>query len=445
MGNITKNEILKIVEEKNIGLVRLQFVDIVGQTRNICLPVSQLPRVLDNGCSFDGSSIEGFVRIEEADMFLKPDLDTFAILPDDIKAGKKVARFICDAYNSTGEPFEGDPRYILKKTIAEAKALGYTFNVGPEFEFYLFDLDEKGHVTTHTEDKAGYFGFGPTDKGEDARREMIFEIEKFGIVVEAAHHECGPAQHEIDFRYGEALVAADNAITVKNTIKKVAADNNLVATFMPKPVYGIAGNGMHMNMSLSDSSGKNAFYDENDPNHLSKIAYHFMAGIIKHIKGMTLICNPLVNSYKRLVPGFEAPVNIAWGTKNRSPLLRIPNAKPEATRVELRSPDPSCNPYLCFAVCLAAGLDGIKNKLVCPPAVNKNIFEMSDAEKIDYNIDILPLSLEAAINEFKNDSFLKDVLGEHVYSKYLYAKSEEWKDFSQHVTSWEVERYLHLF
>lgn len=445
MESLTKEEIFKIVKEKNVDILRLQFVDIVGQTRNICLPIKQLPNVLENGCSFDGSSVEGFVRIEEADMMLRPDINTFLILPEEFASGRKIARFICDIVCSDGTPFEGDPRYILKKTIAKAKDLGYTFNVGPEFEFYLFDLDEKGDVTTNTSDRAGYFGFGSADKGEKARQEMILELVDMGIEVETAHHECGPGQHELDFKYGEALITADNAITVKNTIKKVASMNNLVATFMPKPVYGIAGNGMHMNMSLSDENGKNVFYDENDPNHLSKVAYQFMAGIIKHIKGMTLICNPLINSYKRLVPGFEAPVNIAWGTKNRSPLLRIPNARPIATRVELRSPDPSCNTYLCFAICLAAGLDGIKNKLECPPPVNKNIFEMSEAEKIDYNIDILPLSLEAAINEFKKDLFLKDALGNHIYDKYLYAKCEEWKDFSQHITSWEVDRYLHLF
>ncbi len=351
--NYNKEEIIRRVKEEDVEFIRLQFTDIFGMMKNLAITASQLEKALDNQCMFDGSAIDGFVRIEESDMYLYPDLDTFEIFPWRPQQGK-VARMICDIYCPDGRPFEGDPRYILKKVVKEAQEMGYSFNVGPECEFFLFQTDDNGNPTTISHEKAGYFDLGPIDLGENARRDMILNLGEMGFEIEASHHEVAPAQHEIDFKYEDALKTADNIMTFKLTVKSIAKRHGLHATFMPKPKYGINGSGMHTNMSLS-KDGKNIFCDENGELGLSKTAYQFLAGILEHVKGMTLITNPIINSYKRLVPGFEAPVHIAWSAINRSPLIRIPNTRGELTRIELRSPDPACNPYLVLALCLAAG------------------------------------------------------------------------------------------
>lgn len=440
MKQYSKEEIMKLVEEEDVEFIRLQFTDIFGTMKNVAVTSSQLEKALNNECMFDGSSIEGFVRIEESDMYLYPDLNTLEIFPWRPQQGK-VARFICDVYRPNKTPFEGDPRYILKKVLQEAKEMGYTFQVGPECEFFLFHTDDNGLPTTITHEKAGYFDLAPLDLGENARRDIVLNLEDMGFIIEASHHEVAPAQHEIDFRYDEALSTADNIMTFKLAVKTIAKRHGLCATFMPKPVYGVNGSGMHTNMSLS-KDGKNLFADENDPLGLSREAYNFIAGIIEHIKGMTAITNPLVNSYKRLVPGFEAPVYIAWSATNRSPLIRIPAGRGEGTRVELRSPDPSCNPYLTLAVCLAAGLDGIKRNLSPQKAVDYNIFHMTDEERQKAGIQCLPGTLLEAIEALEQDEFIKNVLGEHVAANYIKAKKAEWLSYRSQVTEWEINQYL---
>lgn len=440
MKQYSKEEIMKLVEEEDVEFIRLQFTDIFGTMKNVAVTSSQLEKALNNECMFDGSSIEGFVRIEESDMYLYPDLNTLEIFPWRPQQGK-VARFICDVYRPNKTPFEGDPRYILKKVLQEAKEMGYTFQVGPECEFFLFHTDDNGLPTTITHEKAGYFDLAPLDLGENARRDMVLNLEDMGFIIEASHHEVAPAQHEIDFRYDEALSTADNIMTFKLAVKTIAKRHGLCATFMPKPVYGVNGSGMHTNMSLS-KDGKNLFADENDPLGLSREAYNFIAGIMEHIKGMTAITNPLVNSYKRLVPGFEAPVYIAWSATNRSPLIRIPAGRGEGTRIELRSPDPSCNPYLTLAVCLAAGLDGIKRNLSPQKAVDYNIFHVTDEERQKAGIQCLPGTLLEAIEALEQDEFIKNVLGEHVASNYIKAKKAEWLSYRSQVTEWEINQYL---
>lgn len=439
----SKQEIIKMVADEDVEFIRLQFTDIFGTLKNVAITSSQLEKALNNKCMFDGSSIDGFVRIEESDMYLYPDLDTFEIFPWRPQQGK-VARLICDVYRPDGTQFEGDPRYILRKVVDEAKEMGYSFNVGPECEFFLFNTDDNGNPTTISHERAGYFDLGPVDLGENARRDIILNLVEMGFEIEASHHEVAPAQHEIDFKYEDALKTADNIMTFKLAVKSISKRHGLHATFMPKPKFGINGSGMHTNMSLS-KDGKNIFADEKDPNGLSEIAYSFLAGIMEHIKGMTLITNPIVNSYKRLVPGFEAPVYIAWSATNRSPLIRIPNSKGEGTRIELRSPDPACNPYLALAVCLAAGLDGIKRKLKPAASVDRNIYEMTKKEQLELGIESLPESLYEAIIEFEKDDLIKKVLGSHSYEKYLEAKVQEWKEYSNQVTGWEIDQYLHKF
>lgn len=439
----TKQEIMNMIEEEDVEFIRLQFTDMFGTMKNVAITVSQLEKALNNQCMFDGSSIEGFARIEESDMYLYPDLDTFTIFPWRPQQGK-VARFICDIYRPDGTPFEGDPRYVLKKVLKEAENMGYTFDAGPECEFFLFHTDDNGNPTTLSHEKAGYFDLGPIDLGENARRDMVLNLESMGFEVESSHHEVAPAQHEIDFKYDNALVTADNIMTFKLTIKSIAKRHGLHATFMPKPKSGINGSGMHINMSLN-KDGKNIFNDSNDEKGLSKEAYSFMAGIMKHIKGMTVLTNPLVNSYKRLVPGYEAPVYIAWSTTNRSPLIRIPSPRGEKTRIELRCPDPTANPYMVLAVCLAAGLDGIKNNLTPLASVDKNIFEMSLAEKEEDGIEHLPENLCDAIEKFENDEFVQNVLGKHISTNYINAKKKEWQAYRTQVTEWEIEEYLHKF
>ena len=441
MSKYTKEDIFQMVEEEDVEFIRLQFTDIFGTLKNVAITASQLEKALNNKCMFDGSSIEGFVRIEESDMYLYPDLDTFTIFPWRPQQGK-VARIICDVYCADGTPFEGDPRYILKRQIGKAAEMGYTFNVGPECEFFLFHQDENGQPTTITHEKAGYFDLGPVDLGENARRDMVLTLEDMGFEIEASHHEVAPAQHEIDFKYDEAMNTADNIMTFKLAVKTIAKRHGLFASFMPKPKFGINGSGMHINMSLS-KDGKNIFDDVNGELGLSKEAYYFIGGIIKHMKAITVIMNPLVNSYKRLVPGYEAPCYIAWSATNRSPLIRIPASRGQETRVELRNRDPAANPYLALAVCLAAGLDGIKKEIEPPAEVPENIYELDDDERESRGIESLPADLHDAIGELKKDAFIQEVLGQHITNKYIEAKEAEWMQYRTQVTGWEIEEYLY--
>lgn len=443
MKNYTKEDIIRLVEEEDVEFIRLQFTDIFGNLKNVAITASQLERALNNQCMFDGSSIEGFVRIEESDMYLHPDYNTLEIFPWRPQQGK-VARLICDVYRPDGTPFEGDPRHVLQRAIAKAAEQGYTFKVGPECEFFLFQSDENGLPTTITYEQAGYFDLGPMDFGENARRDMVMTLEDMGFVVEASHHEVAPSQHEIDIQYDEALATADNIMTFKLAVKSIAKQHGLHATFMPKPVYGVNGSGMHINMSLYHN-GRNIFADSSDGNGLSKEAYYFIGGLMKHMKAITAIVNPLINSYKRLVPGYEAPVHIAWSAKNRSPLIRIPAAGGEGTRIELRSPDPAANPYLALAVCLGAGLEGIEQKLMPPASVDCNIFEMSQEEKNACKIEEIPGTLLEAIEALEQDPLMKEILGEHVYHKYMEAKKEEWQSYRSQVTEWEIARYLNQY
>lgn len=441
MMKYTKEDIIRLVEDEDVEFIRLQFTDMFGALKNIAITASQLEKALDNQCMFDGSSIEGFVKIEESDMYLHPALDTFELFPWRPQQGK-VARLICDVHRPNGMPFEGDPRYILKAVLAQAEKMGYSFDVGPECEFFLFHTDDDGMPTTLTHEKAGYFDLGPMDLGENARRDMVLTLEEMGFEIESSHHEAAPAQHEIDFKYTNALQAADQMMTFKLTVKTMAKRRGLYASFMPKPKYGISGSGMHINMSLA-KNGNNIFGDESDPIGLSREAYYFIGGLMKHMRSMMAITNPLVNSYKRLVPGFEAPAYIAWSVRNRSPLIRIPSMRKGQARVELRSPDPSANPYLTLAVCLAAGLDGIQNEIMPPESVDRNIFEMTKAERKAAGIQGLPTSLKEAVSEFEKSEFMKGVLGEAFSERYIEKKKAEWEAYSTQITQWEIDQYLY--
>ncbi len=444
MAKYTREDIVRIVREENVRFIRLQFTDIFGAFKNIAITASQLEKALDNKCMFDGSSIEGFVRIEESDMYLYPDLDTFLIFPwyDDTN---KVARLICDVYKPDGTPFEGDPRGLLKKVLREAQAMGFSgFNVGPECEFFLFNNDEDGHPTTRTQDRGAYFELGPTDLGEHARRDMCLTLEEMGFEIEASHHEVANGQHEIDFKYDDALSAADNIMTFKLAVKTIAHQHNMYATFMPKPIFGRAGSGMHVNMSLMKGD-QNAFFDPDGELGLSETAYSFIAGLLGHIRGMTAVTNPLVNSYKRLVSGYEAPVYIAWSASNRSPLIRVPASRGMGTRLELRSPDPSANPYLTLALCLAAGLDGIRRGLKPPCSTDGNIFELTEDEREERGIESLPSNLKEAVRAMKKDELVRETLGGHIFGKYVEHKSEEWNEYKIRVTQWEIDRYLERY
>ena len=443
-GRYSKEDIFRMVEEEDVEFIRLQFTDIFGVLKNMAITSSQLGKALDNQCMFDGSSVEGFARIEESDMYLHPDYDTFEIFPWRPQQGK-VARLICDVYTPDGKPFVGDSRNVLKKVLKQAKEMGYIFDVGPECEFFLFHTDENGQPTTMSHEKAGYFDLGPMDLGENVRRDMVLTLEDMDFEIESSHHEVAPSQHEIDFKYAHALITADNILTFKLAVKTIAKRHGLYATFMPKPKYGVNGSGMHVNMSMTDIDGNNVFTDKNDPLKLSKTAYYFIAGLLKHAKGMTAITNPLVNSYKRLVSGYEAPIYIAWSATNRSPLIRIPASRDNNTRIELRNPDPSSNPYLVLALCLAAGLDGIKNQLEVPHAVDCNIFEMTENERLQAGIESLPTNLYDAVQCMKEDSFICEVLGCHITEKYIHAKLKEWNDYRTHVSQWELEEYLAKF
>ena len=443
MAKYTKEDIMNLVKENGVRFIRLQFTDMFGALKNVAITDKQLEKALNNECMFDGSSIDGFAKIEESDMNLRPNLDSFVIFPWRPQQGK-VARLICDIYKPDGTPFEGDPRYILKKAIAEAAELGYEMNVGPECEFFLFETDEHGNPTTNTQDKAGYFDLAPTDLGENARRDMTLALEEMGFEIEASHHEVAEGQNEIDFKYDDALTTADNIMTFKLVVKSIAQRHGLHASFMPKPVFGINGSGMHVNMSLV-KDGKNAFVDENDINGLSDVAYKFIAGLLKNIKGLAAITNPLVNSYKRLVPGYEAPVYLAWSCKNRTALIRVPASRGAGTRVELRCPDPSSNPYLVLAALLQAGLDGIKNNLEPPTETVSNIFSMTDEERKAAGIDNLPNNLYEAVNFMKESKLAKKALGEHVFNNYIEAKAAEWDDYRTKVHDWELENYLNRY
>lgn len=441
MSKYTKEDIIKIVRDEKVEFIRLQFTDIFGMLKNVSITAKQLEKALDNQCMFDGSSIEGFVRIEESDMYLSPDTDSFVILPWNSEIGK-TARLICDVYTADGKPFEGDPRHVLKRALNKAAGMGYdTFNVGPECEFFLFLVDDEGNPTTITHDKAGYFDLGPVDLGEKARRDMCLTLEEMGFEVEQSHHEEAPGQHEIDFKYTDALNAADAIQTFKLVVKTIAQKHGLHATFMPKPVYGIAGSGMHVNTSLFNK-GKNVFYDENGPLELSQEAYWFIGGLMKNIRSITALTNPLVNSYKRLIPGYEAPVYIAWSARNRSPLIRVPSARGTATRLELRCPDPSCNPYLALAAILSAGLDGIENRIQPPEPVNRNLYDMSYEDRCAGQIGALPASLEEAICEMRQSEFARELLGDHIFNKYIEAKLKECEGYKTQISKWEIDAYL---
>ena len=437
----TKEDIIRMVKEEDIEFVRLQFTDIFGQLKNVAITASQIEKAVNNQIMFDGSSIEGFVRIDESDQYLYPDLDSFVVFPWRPQHGK-VARLICDVYNPDGTPFVGDPRGVLKRVLDKARKMGYdTFNVGPEAEFFLFQTDDEGKPTTKTNDEAGYFDLGPLDHGEGTRREICLALEQMGYEIEASHHEVAEGQHEIDFKYAPALECADKIMTFKLAVKTLAQKNGLHATFMPKPIFGINGSGMHTNMSLF-RNGKNAFYDPNGEKGLSREAYSFIAGLLAHVKGFAAITNPLVNSYKRLVPGYEAPCYLAWSASNRSALIRIPASRGQSTRVELRSPDPCCNPYLELAVCLAAGLAGIATGLVPPAENTENIFAMDQAARDARGIDSLPGSLEEAVKAMQEDSLILDALGAHVAENYIEGKRKEWDEYRTRVSSWEREKYI---
>ena len=443
MRNYTRKDILRLVEEEDVGFIRLQFTDIYGTLKNVAITTGQLERALNNECMFDGSSIEGFSRIEESDMYLRPDLNTFTIFPWRPQQGK-VARFICDIYRPDGTAYESDPRQVLENVIWETEEMGYQFVVGPEFEFFLFHQDDDGTPTTTTHEKAGYFDLGPLDLGENARRDMVLTLEDMGIEIEASHHEMAPAQHEIDLKYEEALETADNMVTFRMVVKTIAKRHGLHATFMPKPKYGINGSGMHLNMSLS-RDGENIFSDENDEHGLSQEAYYFIGGLMKHIKAITFITNPLVNSYKRLVPGYEAPTYIAWSANNRTPLIRIPESRRSGKRIELRSPDASANPYLALAVCLAAGMEGIREKILPPKEISQNIFELNEEEKKALGIECLPGSLMEAVEEFEKDAFIQKVLGEELSQKFIKAKKAEYDRYRSQVSEWEMNEYLQKY
>ena len=437
----TKEDIHKFAKEENVRYLRLQFTDILGTIKNVEVPVSQLEKVLDNEMMFDGSSIEGFVRIEESDMYLYPDLDTWVIFPWTAGQGK-VARLICDIYKTDGTPFEGDPRANLKRTLKEMQELGFTdLNLGPEPEFFLFKLDEKGEPTLELNDDGGYFDLAPTDLGENCRRDIVLELEDMGFDIEASHHEVAPGQHEIDFKYADAVTACDNIQTFKLVVKTIARQHNLHATFMPKPLFGVNGSGMHFNVSLFDGK-ENAFFDPDGDMQLTKDAYHFIAGILKNARGFTAVCNPLVNSYKRLVPGYEAPCYIAWSGKNRSPLIRVPSSRGLSTRVEIRSVDPAANPYMALAAILQAGLDGIKNKLEVPEPVNQNIYEMNREEREAIGIEDLPSQLYTALKSMRENKVIKEALGNHIYNQFLSSKSIEWDYYRTQVSEWEREQYM---
>jgi glutamine synthetase len=450
-------EKIEAAKEGNIRFVQLQFTDIIGAVKSVTIPLHQLAASVEHGTWFDGSSVEGFTRIAESDQYLQPDMDTFAEIPwqpghGDLGAGplgsRGTARVICDVYTPNGEPFMGDPRYILKRQLERARALGYIWNAGPELEFFLFRR-ENGQLKPLPHDSAGYFDFS-TDLAQEARQDMVNALEAFGIRVEAAHHEVAPGQHEIDFEYDNGLRTADNAITFKFTLKAIAGLHGLYATFMPKPIFGINGSGMHTHQSLYDiAAGRNAFADPDAKYGLSDLARSYAAGILAHARGMSAVLAPLVNSYKRLVPGYEAPTYLTWGRTNRSALIRVPKVSPgrsiEATRLEVRCPDPASNTYLAFAAMLAAGLDGIEKGMELADPVEESLYEMTPERIRERGIRELPGTLGEAIDELEQDEVIREALGEHIFSRFVEAKRQEWDEYRMQVSSWELERYLEAF
>ncbi len=443
---MTAQDVLREAHDRQVEFIHLQFTDIVGIVKGITIPINQLEVALGQGIWFDGSSIQGFARIAESDMYLVPDPQTFCVIPWESSDGPATARLICDVYTPAGEPFAGDPRGVLKRALAAARRLGYIYNCGPELEFFLFRNGNNGVPVCVPQDEAGYFDYS-TDEAISVRKGMIAGLQAFGITVEAGHHESAPGQHEIDFKYADALTAADNAITFKYVLKAVAKRHDLHATFMPKPIYGIAGSGMHTHQSLCDAAtGANLFADGDDQFGLSPLARHYIAGQLEHARGMCAVLAPLVNSYKRLVPGYEAPVYVSWARVNRSALIRVPRfSRPEATRIELRCPDPSCNPYLAFAAMLMAGLDGVERGLVPPAPAEEDLYSLGEEERRQRHLQTLPGTLEEALAVLAQDTVVRQALGEHVCGQFLEAKKQEWDEYRTQVTQWEVERYLRMY
>lgn len=447
MTNWTKEGIIRDAQENNVHFIRLMFTDIRGTIKNVEIPVSQLEKALDNNMTFDGSSIEGFVRIEESDMYLIPDYESWMIFNWEVPSdGGRIACLICDVDTTQREPFLGDPRGNLKRVLEKMYEMGFSsFNLGPEPEFFLFKLDEDGNPTMDLNDQGGYFDFSPTDLGENCRRDIVLELERLGFEIEASHHEVAPGQHEIDWKYNDAIRACDKIQLFKLIVKTVARRHNLHATFMPKPIYGVSGSGMHFNLSLFDKDGNNAFYDESTYDELSQTARYFIGGLLKHAASFTAICNPLVNSYKRLVDGYEAPAYIAWSEKNRSPLVRIPSSRGNSTRVELRSVDPSANPYLALAVILQAGLDGIENKIEPPTPIDRNIYTMTSEERVAEGVLDLPNSLSRAVKELEANPLMLEALGSHISENFITEKSMEFESYKRQITQWEIDKYLLLY
>jgi len=444
---MSREHILQHMQKHNVRFLRLQFTDITGVNKNVEVPSSQFEKALDGEIMFDGSSIEGFTRIEESDMLLKPDYATYRVDPWPSRGQAHtdhglVAHIICDVYNTDNTPFEGCPRGTLKRMTAIAAEMGYEMNCGPEAEFFLFQRTEDGGATTITHDSAGYFDLAPTDLGEECRREIVIALESLGFEIEAAHHEVAPGQHEIDFKYGDALSTADKLSTFRFVVRRVARDMGLHATFMPKPIFGQNGSGMHVHQSLF-SNGKNAFFEDGAADGgISDIMRWYVGGLLEHGRALSAVTNPTVNSFKRLVPGYEAPTHLAWSMRNRSPLIRIPDRRGIGTRCELRMPDPSCNPYLAFACMLAAGLDGVRNKVDPPAPVTGNVYKMSQRERARQKIKSLPANLGEAVDQFEKDAVLKEALGEHIFAQFVHAKRVEWQEYIAAVHPWEVDRYL---
>ena len=440
-------DVLDEIEEKNVDFLRLQFTDILGTVKNVSVPADQAEKAFTEGIYFDGSSINGFVRIQESDMRLDPDPSTFAVLPWRNTEESAAGRLICDVIDtSSGQPFSGDPRGVLKRAIERAEDMGYTVNAAPEPEFFLFEEDEEGRATTKTNDAGGYFDLAPKDLAQDVRRDIIYGLEDMGFDIEASHHEVAQGQHEINFTYDDALSTADNVATFRAVVRAIAAEHDLHATFMPKPIPRINGSGMHTHLSLFTEDGENAFHDDDDEFDLSETAKQFTAGILDHAEAIAAVSNPTVNSYKRLVPGYEAPVYVAWSDRNRSALIRKPAARvPAASRIEARFPDPSCNPYLAFAALIHAGLDGIERELDCDDPVRENIYEFDEEKREEYGITTLPSNLGEAIDALESDEVIQDALGEHVYDKFTEAKSQEYDDYRVDVSDWELDRYLETF
>jgi len=440
----SKDDIRQMAKDEDVQFLRLMFTDLFGTIKNVEVPISQLEKLLDNKLMFDGSSIDGFVRIEESDMYLYPDLSTWMIFPWSSDRGK-IARVICEVYTPDNKPFEGDPRNNLIRVLGDMRKAGFTdFNIGPEPEFFLFKMDDKGKPTMDLNDQGSYFDMAPMDLGENCRREIVLTLEDMGFDVEAAHHEVAPGQHEIDFKYADALHAADNIQTFKLVVKTVARKFGLYATFMPKPLTGINGSGMHLNMSLFHDKG-NAFYDEKGDLQLSQTAYYFLGGLLKHARSFTAICNPTVNSYKRLVPGYEAPVYVAWSGSNRSPLIRVPSSRGLSTRLELRSVDPTANPYLAIAAVLEAGLDGLNNKMVPEESVDRNIYRMDDKERRESHITNLPDTLHNALKDLSADEVMRKAMRPHLYASYIEAKNLEYDAYRTQVSKWERDQYLEQY